>query len=212
MGTDPLTDSMRFALMVVQSVGLDRKQKNMHVEVVEPSSDDRDLIKNLYTFYRYDLMPFIDLGAGSCVNAFGTIDGSTSHTHAEAVDDCNVWWEKPGILFAFLVRVEGNPAGFVMVATPPHTTAGIAYRMNEFFVLNRFRRCGVGTRAAIEVVDRFAGKWEVGCTSTNAAATAFWRKVIPAYTNGEYEETEIGGDPNFSMLRGYVFDTSERTA
>lgn len=184
----------------------------MQIEVLDPSTDDSELIKNLYTFYRYDLMPFIASGIGSCVNAYGTINGSTSRTHAEAVDDCNVWWEKPGILFSFLIRAEGKPAGFAMVATPPHTTSGIAYRMNEFFVLNRFRRCGIGTRAAIQVMDRFAGRWEVGYTPINESAAAFWRTVIPGYTNGDYKETEIRGDPDTPMLPGYVFDTSETTA
>lgn len=190
----------------------EEEPETMQVEVVDPSSDHRDLIKNLYTFYRYDLMPFIDTGPGSYVNAYGTIDGQASCTHAEAVDNCNVWWEKPDLLFAFLVRSGRNPAGFAMVATPPHTTPGIEYRMNEFFVLNKLRRRGVGTQAATDVLDRFRGKWEVGYTPTNEAAAAFWRKVIPAYTNGHYEEAQIHQAPGAPTLPGYVFDTSEESA
>ena len=178
----------------------------MNVEVIGPRIEDKPLIKNLYTFYRYDLMPFIAQGPGAFANEFGTIDGEASRTHDEAVADCDVWWERPGVLFALLIRAAGRPAGFAMVATPPHASPRVDYRFNEFFILNKCRRQGVATAAATAVLDRFRGKWEVGHLPANLAAGAFWRRFVPRYTGGKFEETTLNMGPDEPALPGYFFD------
>jgi predicted acetyltransferase len=61
----------------------------------------------------------------------------------------------------------------------------------EFFVMRKYRRQGVGTVVATRLFDSFRGRWEVRELKTNLAAIAFWRRVIGAYTNGNYEETLI---------------------
>jgi predicted acetyltransferase len=51
--------------------------------------------------------------------------------------------------------------------------------MVEFFVLRRYRRCGVGGQAARALFARFPGEWQVRQIATNQPATAFWRRAIP---------------------------------
>jgi predicted acetyltransferase len=51
--------------------------------------------------------------------------------------------------------------------------------MAEFFVMRKYRRMGIGRRAAIEVLGRFPGSWQVRQQLSNPAATTFWRTAIP---------------------------------
>jgi predicted acetyltransferase len=60
--------------------------------------------------------------------------------------------------------------------------------MAEFFVLRKYRRAGVGTRAAHRIFGTYAGEWEVRQRSTNVSATSFWRTAISVYTAGQFTE------------------------
>jgi predicted acetyltransferase len=74
---------------------------------------------------------------------------------------------------AFLIRVNGRLAGLALVRQESCT------EMAEFFILRRYRRSGVGTASAVELIHRFPGRWVVTQHLTNPAATAFWRTAIP---------------------------------
>lgn len=63
-----------------------------------------------------------------------------------------------------------------------------SWNMDEFFVLRKHRRHGVGTAVAREMFRRFPGRWRVAQTPRNTGAQAFWRKVIGEYTGGRYTE------------------------
>ncbi len=183
----------------------------MIVTVCNHDETDKPVIKNLFTFYRYDLMPFLDAGAGAFVNQFGVLNGEHSRTHEEGVQGEDWWWGKPGILFAHLILADDRPAGFAMIARPPHATKGVDYRMNEFFILNKVRRQGVGTRAVIHILDRYRGKWEVGQLPNNPASVAFWPNVLDRYLGpGRYENALIGMGVDQPSLPGQVFDNSEK--
>lgn len=69
--------------------------------------------------------------------------------------------------------VDGRPAGFALVRLTDPT------ELAEFFVLRKYRRGGIGTAAAREVIARHPGRWAVGQIAANAPATAFWRRAIP---------------------------------
>lgn len=217
VGARPSRQGDGFARAVEQrqnarrALASNERQPTMRVEVRDHSPADKAVIKNLYTFYRYDLMPFLESGAGSFVNQFGVLDGKHSRTHEEGVGGENVWWEKPGVLFAHLIVADDRPAGFVLIARPPHATPGVDYRMNEFFVLNKVRRQGVGTQAAIQILDRYPGKWEVAQLPNNPASVAFWPHVLDGYLqpNG-YEAVLIGMGTDQPSLPGHVFDSSAR--
>src|SRR6185312_7487106 len=91
---------------------------------------------------------------------------------------------------AFLVYAADRLSGFAIVAERSRLTseAGVC-DMVEFFVLRRYRRRGLGRAAAVATFNRFPERrWEVRQRDGNAAATAFWRKVIDTYTAGNYRE------------------------
>jgi len=67
----------------------------------------------------------------------------------------------------------------------------LTYLIDEFFVLRKYRRRGVGAHVARTVFDRFPGHWEVSELRENTAAQAFWRRVIGRYTGGNFREVEL---------------------
>jgi predicted acetyltransferase len=75
--------------------------------------------------------------------------------------------------------------------------------MAEFFVARGFRRRGVGQNAVRLILDRFAGRWEIVEYTRNPAAVKFWRKVVIAYTHGDYRERSVNGEvrQHFSSVR-----------
>ena len=98
------------------------------------------------------------------------------------------YWAEPG-RHPFLIRVDGKLAGFALVNARSRLTGddGV-HDLAEFFVLRRYRRRGVGERAAAWLFERFRGRWEVRQKPENLAATAFWRRVIGRHTGERFED------------------------
>lgn len=65
-----------------------------------------------------------------------------------------------------------------------------AFDVAEFFVLARFRRSGVASRAAHAVFDQLVGDWIVRVAEQNSAGLAFWQSAIHAYTRGQIESAK----------------------
>ncbi|MDA1192100.1 MAG: GNAT family N-acetyltransferase [Candidatus Poribacteria bacterium] len=93
----------------------------------------------------------------------------------------------------YFILVNDQIAGFAVVReeskSPPK------WWMEEFFVMRKYRRYGTGRHAAMCLFDMFPGEWEVWQSPNNKVARAFWRSVIGAYTNKNFEDSthEIHG-------------------
>jgi predicted acetyltransferase len=120
----------------------------------------------------------------------------------------NIWWEKPDILFPFLILVDGIPAGFTLIATPPHCYKGIDYFVNEFFLIQSLRGQGIAERVANIVFDQFNGNWELFTNplEKNIAGQKFWRTTISNYTNGVYIEENGETFDRYKLI--FRFDNS----
>ncbi|WP_407074310.1 GNAT family N-acetyltransferase [Paenibacillus lacisoli] len=111
------------------------------------------------------------------------------------VDEQGVFPEYPGLeeyyaggeKLAFIIRSRRRPAGFALMERLEEREEG-DYYMTEFFVLQKYRRSGVGSWAARQLFKEFQGKWKVTQLGTNLPALAFWRQVISEYTDGKFEE------------------------
>jgi predicted acetyltransferase len=169
----------------------------MKVELNNPSKSDRNAIKNLFVYYRYDLMPYIDTGQGSLPNASGVIGNPRSRTHEDSLRWLDVWWKRPGILYPMLLRVDDTPAGFVMVARAPHAHPGADFEIVEFFVLNKFRGSGVGSEAVRLVLERFQGTGALRYLPKNAPAAKFWQRSLEKLAKDVQPISE--GNPGFTF-------------
>ncbi len=93
---------------------------------------------------------------------------------------------------AYLIRVEGRPAGFALVDRQGVLAeGGGGHAIARFFVVRKHRRRGVGGRAAAEVLRRHPGRWEVRQAAGDVAARSFWRGVIDRCAAGQFEESAL---------------------
>ncbi len=159
------------------------------------SPNERVVCENLLQLYQYDFSEF----AGGVVRP----DGRFPYH-----DDFADRWGRPSF-HPFLLRVldeeprdhvtEWRPAGFAFVANATYfaeTPEPDQWLMDDFFVMRKYRRRGVGTMLARHCLDAFAGRWEVGEMQENVTAQTFWRRVIGEYTDGRFEE--LPGAPRWS--------------
>jgi predicted acetyltransferase len=99
------------------------------------------------------------------------------------------YWDTEGY-HAFLATSDSKYAGFALVNQS--VRVGVeGYWMDQFFVLKKYRRRGVGDLLARAAFAALPGRWEVGQMPLNSAAQAFWRKVINRYTGGTFKEHEL---------------------
>jgi predicted acetyltransferase len=144
----------------------------VNVEILPASITDKPALERLMELYCYD---------------FSAFDGADVDAHGRfGYPFLDLYWSEQG-RHPFLLRVDGNLAGFVLVNK--HTLLPDSeWSIAEFFVMRKYRRHGLGQRAAHFVFDQFRGRWEVAQIASNLEAQLFWRKVIGEYTGGKFEE------------------------
>jgi predicted acetyltransferase len=142
---------------------------------IAPARDEEDgVLAALLQLYVYDFSEALRLDVGD--------DGRYRVPPTEGRD-------------AFLMRVDGKLAGFALHAGKSRLTGEDGVNdVAEFFVLQRYRRSGVGEQAARWLFDRFPGRWEVREKAENTRAIAFWRRVIDRYTGGRFDEEVLADD------------------
>ena len=149
----------------------------MDVEITTARSEDEERLKALLQLYAHDFSEIMDIDVDD--------DGRF------ALPPLAVYFEGARH-HAFLFRVGGKLAGFALVEQRSRLTGDAHVNdVSEFFVMRRYRRHGVGNRAAAWLFDRFPGPWEVRERAENVAATAFWRRAIGAYIGGRFDELQL---------------------
>lgn len=146
-----------------------------HVSIEVVPFEQKGVLRRLLQFYLYDFSEIepenVRMGA----------DGEFPYRYLD-----HYWAPDQGEeRHPYFVRVDGELAGFALV----RKVNGM-FVMSEFFVVRRFRRQGVGARAAAGVFKRHPGRWIVQEVARNLAAQAFWRRVIADVTGGEFEEEQ----------------------
>ena len=99
------------------------------------------------------------------------------------------YWDSDGH-HAFVLTVEARYAGFALV-NPAVRIGTEGHWMDQFFVLRKYRRHGLGRRLAEAVFAALPGRWEVGQMPENRAAQAFWRQVIDERTGKRWKEHQV---------------------
>jgi predicted acetyltransferase len=145
---------------------------------------DAQLLSNLLELYIHDvcdLFPSVELGA----------DGRFGYPKLP------LYWSEPEHRFAYLVRQGDRLAGFALATRgSPVTADPDVLDVAEFFVIRKYRRLGVGRRAALLLWQRLPGKWTVRVSEGNRGALAFWSDVVAEFTRGMAAEGTRPGEPN----------------
>lgn len=139
----------------------------MDLNVERALRSQQAILDNLFQLYHYDFSAIVGADVGA--------DGRYQSAPLDR------YWEQSGHV-PFLFRVDTALAGFALVRQGSRITDNPAvFDVSEFFVLRKYRRRGIGARAAADVFDTLGGPWEVRQLPANTDATAFWRKVIEGY-------------------------------
>jgi predicted acetyltransferase len=153
----------------------------------------RFFLQFFYALSEYDPYIYInDFGLPFYKPTNPPLPGEGPRTFDEAVR-VNFWVR--GECEQYLIRANGLPAGYVIVADRmPHMPPGVDYEILDFYIAPPYRRAGVGRRAAQLAFGLHSGEWIVYQLQKNEPAKAFWRAVIGEYTNENYDESESDYD------------------
>jgi len=136
--------------------------------------EHKSVLRQLMELYDYDFSEY----SGADVNEHGLYGyGRVDH-----------YWTAESRI-PYFIKVGGKHAGFVLVGhyVPEGTTSPI-WAINEFFIMRKYRRRGIGTYVACRVFDMHRGSWQVSQVCDNDISLLFWERVISDYTNGAYEK------------------------
>ncbi|OPG95869.1 GNAT family N-acetyltransferase [Chryseobacterium mucoviscidosis] len=158
---------------------------NIKIELVP--RERSQVIRHLMQFYLYDFTKYLNID----------VDSNGIFPEYPGLD---AFWLEEDRKFPFLITSDAAPAGFALVERCEPGSKDNDYYLTEFFVMQKYRRSGVGTRAAYELFERFPGRWKVTQVRNNVIAQAFWRKIIGEYTGGRFREKfhpELGNPSQF---------------
>lgn len=143
--------------------------------------ENKEILKNIYQFYLYDMSEYNN----EEIDSMGLYD----------VDFLNLFFDDNG-LTSFFIKAAEKIVGVILLQSgkwAPRT--GEDYYISEFFVLNKYRRNGVGKKALKELFSLYPGKYMLGQMTNNNRAINFWKSVYSEF-NIEYKESyeaEIDG-------------------
>ncbi|AHF07392.1 GNAT family N-acetyltransferase [Desulfitobacterium metallireducens] len=148
----------------------------MNIALEAVSIEQKSVLRNLLELYIYDFTEFIPDDV-DCHGLYGY----------KYLDQ---YWTEEG-RHPFFIYIDGNIAGFVLVRRYYVSDLNdYIYSIAEFFVMKKYRKQGVGREVAFRIFNMFSGVWEVAEVEENRPAQAFWRKVIHAFTQGDFEEIQ----------------------
>jgi predicted acetyltransferase len=145
--------------------------KLQRVEITQAGLDQRETIANLMQLYLHDFSEFAEVAG-----PYGEVgeDGRFRYDWLEGYWDED---ERRGRI-PFLILAEGRLAGFALINKWSALGRPLDRSIAEFFILRKYRRQGVGARAASLLFTLLPGKWEAPVAFYNLPARAFWRKTI----------------------------------
>lgn len=166
------------------------------LEIVRVEEEQREILAHLIELYEYDFSVY----ENSDVNSYGLYGYSY----------LDYYWTEEN-RYPYFTKVNGKLAGFVMVcgfcyvAKEPDTLC-----MSEFFVMKKYRRQGIGKKAAIEVLKKHPGKWELMVHPNNPVSHKFWKSVIAEVAVNEVREvTGVEDVYDAALATAYLFEVGD---
>ncbi|SMF76953.1 Predicted acetyltransferase [Paenibacillus uliginis N3/975] len=142
------------------------------VQLCEVLEEQKSVLRQLIELYEYDFSEFNN----NDVNQYGYY-GYSYFDH---------YWLEPGRV-PFFILVNGNLAGFILVNSFCYCLKEENSRsISEFFIMRKYRKQGVGIKAAHMVFNLMPGHWEVLQHPENHTSHHFWNRAIDSYTNGQF--------------------------
>lgn len=160
----------------------------MTLKICEHNANDRPVIWNLFQFYCYD------------TSAEDQCDVDANGLYSLSADYFAQYWTRPGWQ-AHLLRWNDSIAGFALVETS-EAVAG-AMELADLFVLNRFRRRGIGQQVARHFMSTRQVPWTVVIFDEALDAQAFWSAL---FKDPRVAPSRQVPDPDGRNVKTYVLE------
>lgn len=143
----------------------------MNIEIRLAHISERLIVRNLMELYQHD---------------FSELDGTDLDTHGQyGYYDLDCFWVNQA-WSAYVIKVDDKWAGFVLTNDEVHAP-GNTHAIVEFFVVRKYRRRGVGRKAAMDIMSQCPAKWEVRVIQENRAAQEFWELLLTTAWPASYQ-------------------------
>ncbi len=119
-------------------------------------------MERLLQLYLHELSFFVDLA----------LDDAFNYNYPYLTNYFNE--ENRKILF---VENDTNIIGFVMLEI------GKTNFIHELFILNKYRKTGIGEKVVFALFDEYKGNWDIKVVPNSVLAEKFWTKGISEYTS-----------------------------
>ncbi len=152
---------------------------------------EREIFLNVYQFYIYEMSCFYEKYLGEK----GLFDFDTRQF--------DMYWDQEEH-WPYFIFVDSNIAGFCLARRYPDDNE--RYDVEQYFVLNHYKRKRVGATALQSLVSMHAGKWQVRILPSNSPALHFWEESIARVSNTELIKTqkqESGVNMHFIYFEKY---------
>lgn len=140
-------------------------------EIKQVRSESEAVLLNLFEYYLHDMAQWFRFDIGD--------DGRYGY-------DMSRHWEQDDAVY--LAQLDGKPAGFAILSTAGKWLEEPNIDVEEFFVVRKFRRSGVGKEFITTLWDQQSGTWLIRVLEANLPAVPFWRNTISSYTSNDYRE------------------------
>lgn len=158
----------------------------MQTELRPASADERSIIDKLFQFYVYDLSSL----TGKAIDNAGEFRFSA--------DLVSKYWCKNSH-WPYLIYANGELAGFCLIRKYPGETT---FDIDQFFVLNRFKRHGIGSAAFEKIIELHPGRWIIRVLKENTSALKFWMRCADRTTHNDYTlALEMDDDLEMHFIR-----------
>lgn len=102
-------------------------------------------------------------------------------------DDLDSYLNDTEYKSAYIIKSDNSIAGFILVDFTEEKNI-----IQEMFILNNFKRKGIGSKAVKELFDGHRGNWEIKSLPLSEQAELFWINIVKEYTNNKFEVEHIG--------------------
>lgn len=157
---------------------------HVDLEIAPVSYEQKSILRSLLELYQYETSSFEDDGSGDIND-----DGTYGYRYLDH------YWTEEG-RHAYFIKVSGKLAGFVMIRHAANVIDNITEcSITEFFIMRIYQRRRIGQKVALEMFNRFKGRWSISWLKDNAAAQQFWTKCIRQFSEGQFSESTSNGNP-----------------
>lgn len=159
------------------------------IKILRVDRSHDPILRNLLELYVHDMAEWFKFESGK--------DGRYGYATEK------FWGDDHAVYLAYAGPI---PIGFGLIGPAESNTGDPGVKdLDEFFIVRRHRRSGVGRVVAAHIWDANPGGWLVRVYQGNRPALPFWRGAIADYTKGEYqEEVRVVGDRLWSY---FTFNT-----